>query len=143
MDSAYAPPKSDSESPTAASTALYTPGQIAAAAFFGTLAASAWLARANLVTIGQRERGNRVLLTGIVITAAIFGVSFVLPDNIPGVVYTVPQILLARRLAQDEFGAHLELHDRASNWGVFRTCLASIAIIVLAIAAIAFTIADV
>jgi hypothetical protein len=130
MENAYSPPRAE-VAPTAATTdaPLYSPGQIGAAAFFATIGASAWMARSNLVALGQRERGNTVLVVGILITAGLLGLAFVLPDGVPGLVYTIPQIAIAVNLAKKEFEPHMEGRERRSNWRVVGVCVATAAVL--------------
>lgn len=114
MENAYAPPRSE-VTVVLEGAPLFTPTQIAAAAFFGTLGASAWLARANYIALGEREKGNSTLVKGLLIIAVIMGLAAVLPEQIPGVAYLIPQLMLARKVSQDAFGAHVATHPKASN----------------------------
>lgn len=128
MENVYQPPRVEVE-PVSAQAPLFTPGQIGVAAFFGTLIASAWLARANFVALGQPEKGNSTLVKGVLITAGIMAIAFVLPVQVPGMVYTLPQLFLARTLADKTFGLLVSVHPRASHWRVAGVSLVSFLLI--------------
>jgi hypothetical protein len=95
---------------------LYAPGQVAVAAFLGSMVGAAWLARANYKELGDDKKANRVMLLGAVLTFLIAGLAFVLPDNFPGVALTVPQVLAARAGAVQAFGEKVEPHQ-PRGWG--------------------------
>lgn len=138
MVNPYASPGSDSfPPPLGGRVALFTPSQIGAAAFFGTLIAAAWLARANLVALGESRKAARVFFWGLGVTFALVGLSLVLPEEIPAVVYVVPQIVIAHHLSKREFEPKMGEHGRASNWRVAAVCavvLTALCVVVVAVA---------
>jgi hypothetical protein len=136
----YAPPKSPVEAglrdsaPTAATVPLYSVGQITLAAFLGSLVAAAWLGAANFKAIGQPLKAHRTLWWGTVMTLAVVGVSFLLPEKFPSSVIPLATILLARGQAIRYFETALREHEKAgaelrSWWRVVGISLLILAIL--------------
>ena len=116
---------------------LFTPSQIGAGAFFGTLVASGWLARANFIALGDKKKGDLALLLGVVVTIGLMTLAFVLPAEVPSAIFTVPQVVLALQLAKKEFEARMLHADRISSWKVGGICLASLVLVVTTVIGVA------
>lgn len=116
---------------------LFTPSQIGAGAFFGTLVASGWLARANFIALGDQRRGDVALLIGVLVTIAMMTLAFVLPEQVPGAVFTIPQVVLALQLAKKEFETRMPQAERISSWKVAGICLASLLLVVSSVIGVA------
>ena len=109
---------------------LFTPNQIGAAAFFGTLVASAWLARNNFIAMGDKKAGDRALLLGVVATMGLMALALVLPASTPSLIFTIPQIALALQLGKKYFGHRMITADRLSNWRVAGVCALTIVLVI-------------
>ncbi len=113
---------------------LFSPGQIGVAAFFGSLLAAGWMARANWRALGQTSRGNLTLLAAAGLTLVIVGLACWLPEGVPGVAFTLPQVMLARQLSQSWFEGAMPTADQRSHWRVVGVVLgALVAFVVLAV----------
>lgn len=80
----YAPPKADDAAPSPAAGdkpahKLYSPGQIFLATFLGAPLAGLYLLSENRKRLGHASLARMMLIGGIVLTAVLFAVSFVLP----------------------------------------------------------------
>jgi NAD/NADP transhydrogenase beta subunit len=130
MESTHQIPQPDSTSAFPEKVPLFTPNQIGAAAFFGTLVASAWLARNNFIAMGDKARGDKALLAGVVVTMALMALAFVLPDGTPSVIFTIPQIVLALQLGKKYFEHRMITADRLSNWKVAGVCALTLVLVI-------------
>ena len=118
---------------------LYTPSQIAGATLLGSLVAAGWLARTNLIALGNPRRGNVALLLGVALTMALMALSFALPASLPGPVLVAPQIVTALVMSRREFQKPLEVAgtEQHSPWralGVGVLCLLIVVVVVVAVA---------
>lgn len=114
---------------------LYTPGQIACAAFFGSVLAGCYLLFRNARNLGRR--GWPYVVGAIPLLA----VTFCLPQRVAGWL-TLSLVFAARGLAQTEYGSALDEHKLrggalGSNWAVFGVSVASLGL-VLGIALVPF-----
>ncbi len=135
----YAPPKAPVVATTdgevaAASGPLYTVHQITVATFLGSGIAGAWLAASNFNAVDQPIKARRWIWIGIAATVAMLGISFVLPDRIPGFILPLAFAFGARAVATTEFGWILRDHERVGGdirswWKVVGICLLVCAII--------------
>jgi hypothetical protein len=116
----YAPPKTpvvdttDGEV-TAASSPLYTVHQITVATFLGSGIAGAWLVASNFNAVDQPIKARRWIWIGIAATVALIGISFVLPDWVPGFILPLAFTFGARAVATTEFGWILRDHERVGG----------------------------
>src|SRR5687768_5326078 len=118
MESTHQIPQPEPASAFPEKLPLFTPNQIGAAAFFGTLIASAWLARNNFIAMGDKKSGDKALLAGVVVTMGLMALAFVLPEGTPSVIFTIPQIVLALQLGKKFFEHRMITAERLSNWKV-------------------------
>lgn len=130
MESTHQIPQPEPTSAFPDKVPLFTPNQIGAAAFFGTLIASAWLARNNFIAMGDKKAGDKALLAGVVATMALMALAFVLPEGTPSVIFTIPQIVLALQLGKKYFEHRMITADRLSNWKVAGVCLLTLLLVV-------------
>lgn len=134
MDNAYEPPRAELrplvDIPKDTGRPLHSPGQLAVATLLGSICAAAWLARWNLIALGQRPRGNRLFGASVLVGSAMVAVMSVLPDDVPGAVYAAPQVVLVLHFARREFGQRMLHRERRSNWHVAAACVVSLVVIV-------------
>ena len=109
----YAPPKSAVADVEAASASapgfpvpggLYTSGQHFVASFIGSPVAAALIAASNYRKLGRDREARNVILWGLVATAVILGIAFVLPAGFPNSVLPLAYSFGVRALAQARFG---------------------------------------
>jgi hypothetical protein len=118
---------------------LYSPNQVALATFCGTVVAGSILMTLNERRVGRASAGWAILGGGIVISALIFGLAFVLPDNIPSAPISIAPIVAMRFWAQKRQGMFVNEHymmggKRGSGWvafGIGMACLVAIVAIAL------------
>jgi hypothetical protein len=109
----YAPPKAAVADVDAASAAapgfpvpggLYTSGQHFVASFIGSPVAAALIAASNYRKLGRDRDARNVVLWGILATAVLLVVAFVLPAGFPNSVLPLAYSFGVRALAQAAFG---------------------------------------
>ena len=126
----YAPPVSDGMSPApdlsggAFPRALFSPRQMLAAAIFGSMVAGVLLLQANYRAMGRRAAANKTLVFGMLASAALMALFFVLPARVPGTPISIATALTFYKLADVMQGPAFFKHraaggDRRSNWLVF------------------------
>ena len=136
----YEPPTTDA---VRQSVRLYSPQQVAAAAFLGTPIAAAWLFASNFSALGDRRGRQRALAWGLIGTVAILAVSFVLPERFPNLVLPMAYTMGIRELAKLVHGPAFKSHlaaggPRQSNWRVLGIGLAGLVIAGSVVLAVAF-----
>jgi hypothetical protein len=147
----YAPPKSSVDDPAAptrwpqrtASGPLYSPTQIAVAAFLGSPFAGAWFIAANYRALESPRMARKIILTGVIATVALLGIAFVLPDRFPH--YLLPMVLAfaCRAYAEAMFAATLKQHLSAGGstgswWRVVGISLLIVSVLVIIMVAVTF-----
>jgi hypothetical protein len=126
----YAPPNADVRDPSDPAAArsvpesrLYSPGQLAFAAFLGSPMAAAWFASKNFKTLGQPHEAQRALLLGVAATIVMLAIAAVLPENFPSSVFPLSYTVAVYVLAKSQFGRIVKDHTNAggplgSGWHV-------------------------
>jgi hypothetical protein len=117
---------------------LYSSGQIAVAAFFGSFLAAGFLARANLVALDKAKRANAVFAVSLVLTLALMAVALLVP-KLPSPVFAITAIVVSRQAASAEFG---DVADKRSSWGVAGYAAVSLAIVFAVMLAAAFVLPE-
>jgi hypothetical protein len=140
---AYQPPRSEipQSAPTASSGKLYSPGQVAAAAFLGAPIGAVILMAANYRLLGRARSRRIALIAGIGGTAALLLVSFFLPEKFPNsalpIAYTIALRTIADRLQGPAYAAHLAAGGaRQSHWrvvGIALACLSGLLVLMIAV----------
>lgn len=128
-------------SPTAARGQLYSPRQVAAAAFLGTPIAGCWLLARNYIVLGKPGLARRSLIWGLLSTIAICALAAVLPAWFPRpalpMAYTISLQELAKQVQGRDISAYLAGGgQRRSNWGVVAVGLAGLGAALLAFVAV-------
>jgi len=125
----YAPPNAEVRDPadpvarSALDYRLYSPGQLAFAAFLGSPMAAAWFASNNFKALGQRHSAQRALLLGVAATLVMLLIAAVLPENFPSSVFPLSYTAVVYVLAKSQFGRIVTTHTNAggplgSSWRV-------------------------
>lgn len=117
----YVPMDSDHQDPHVRAYKLCSVGSMMLAAFLGSPAAGGVLLAINYVRLG---RATAAALWGIVlllITCAIFWAAMELPDEVPGAMFFVPQLVIMYVIANSLQGKLITAHQRSggrmiSNW---------------------------
>ena len=98
---------------------LFSPGQVATAAFLGGPLPGAILLSKNYLTLGNKDYAVRSALGGIIATILLFGVAAMVPPGFPNMVipvaYTVGLRELTRYL-QGEDAVRFESEGRKGSW---------------------------
>lgn len=82
----------------------------------------------NLRALGRAGEVRKVWVLSVLLTAGVFALGMVLPDNVPGIGFVVAQILIMRAYAKQLFGTALDEHKAQvrpflSNWRAFGVSL--------------------
>ena len=110
---------------------LFSPTQIATAAFLGAPIAACWFLSRNYRALDQGRSAAQSLLWGVLGTAALLGISFFLPDNFPNQAlplgYTFGLYHVAKQLQGTTVAEHIATGGRLGSWwnvvGVSLVCL--------------------
>jgi hypothetical protein len=120
---------------------LYSPGQIALAAFIGSPLAACWFWSRNYLRLGQPGSSTKCLVWGAVGTVVVFTLGFFLPDNVPGtgiaIGYTIGFLMAARGAHESIINQHLAKGGRLGSWwavvGISVLCVLGILALALAV----------
>ena len=94
---------------------LYSLNQITLAAFLGSPFPGLWLAARNLDDLGRRGMYRRCLWWGVGLTLFNVALAFVLPEWVPGLVVSLPLVLVTRLMANHWIGPDLAAHRAAGG----------------------------
>lgn len=99
---------------------LYSPGQIALAAFLGGPAAAGWFLSRNFRQLEDPRTGRKWLVGSIVGTLALLACAWFLPENFPTqalpVGYTIGFYQIAKNLQAGDVSYHLSEGGRKGSW---------------------------
>ena len=99
---------------------LYSPGQIALAAFLGSPLAACWFWARNYQRLGQSSSSTQCLIWGAVGTAALLAISFFLPERFPSqaipIGYTFGLLQAAKHTYGSVIAQHLSAGGRLGSW---------------------------
>ena len=115
---------------------VYRVSGIVLGTFMGTPLATGWLMSGNYPALGDSARARLALTWGAIATALVLALVLVLPESVPAMAFTIPQLLVASHLAKRFQGDRIEEYrasDRTySNWRAFGVgllcCLVVIAV---------------
>ncbi|MCW7538336.1 hypothetical protein OOT46_10840 [Aquabacterium sp. A7-Y] len=91
---------------TAAGPRLYSMGGIMWATFIGNLFATGLLMAHNYRALGQPRKARDAMLLAVAGMVVLLMLVFVLPENVPALVFSLPQLLAAYQVAKPH-----QLHD--------------------------------
>ena len=94
---------------------LYSLNQITLAAFLGSPFPGFWLAAQNLDDLGRRGMYRRSLWWGAGLTLFNVGLAFVVPEWVPGLVVSLPLVVVTRLTANQWIGPDLAAHRAAGG----------------------------
>jgi hypothetical protein len=128
---------------SSATGALFSPKQIATAAFLGAPIAACWFLSRNYRALDQGRSAVQSLLWGVLGTAALLGISFFLPDNFPNQAlplgYTFGLYQFAKRMQGETVAEHVATGGRLGSWWkVVGVSLVFLVLIVIAIFGVVF-----
>jgi len=99
---------------------LYSPGQIALAAFLGSPLAGCWFWSRNYLRLGQSSSSTQCLIWGAVGTVALLAISFFLPERFPDqaipIGYTFGLLQAAKHTHGSIVAQHLSAGGRLGSW---------------------------
>ena len=110
----------ESTPPLAPVYRLYSPGQVALAAFLGGPFAACWLLYRNCHRLGQARRARHCLIWGAVGTVALTVCTLFLPERFPSMAlpagYTIGLYQTAHHMHGDIVSAHRSAGGRLGSW---------------------------
>jgi hypothetical protein len=126
-----APHASPQMGPAPPGVALYTSGHVALAAFLGTALGGAIVLGINEHRLGRKHAVLPTIGLGVLASAALMGLAFVLPDSFPSAPLPLATVVALHAIARARQGAALHLHlgaggKKASGWaaaGIGLLCL--------------------
>lgn len=103
---------------------VFSPVQAAVGAFLGGPLASTIFISQNFSALNEPEKKSTTLIAGTIIIIALIAVSLNLPENFPGLIFTIATIITTRLIVEKkqftketiEESEQLTFH---SNWLVF------------------------
>jgi hypothetical protein len=131
-----------------ADVVLYTPNHVALATFLGTPLGGSIVLALNERRLGRGRSAVVALLVGVVTAAALIGIAFALPKDVPGAPLGLVPILAMRFWAQKRQAAVVSAHHTAggkigSAWAAAGIGLASLTAVMVPVFVIAFVVATV
>ena len=116
---------------------LYSPGQIALAAFLGSPLAACWFWSRNYMRLGQSSRSTQCLIWGTAGTAALLTICFFLPERFPNqaipIGYTFGLLRAAKQTHGSIVAEHLSAGGRLGSWWTVVGISLLVLVVVLAI----------
>ena len=120
---------------------LYSPGQIALAAFLGAPVAACWFISRNYRQLDQPQAARQWFMWGVVGTVVLFIVAWFLPDRFPAqavpIGYTFGFFHAAKQLWSDTIATHRAANGRLASWwavaGISLLFLAAIFTLILGV----------
>jgi hypothetical protein len=131
-----------------ANVVLYKPSHVALATFLGTPLGGSIVLALNERRLGRKQSAVIALLVGVVTAAALVGLAFALPKNVPGAPLGIAAIVAMRFWAQKRQAAVVSAHHTAggkigSAWAAAGIGLASLTAVMVPVFVIAFVVATV
>jgi hypothetical protein len=102
--------------------AVFSPRQIALAAFIGTPLAACLFFRRNYLALGDELRAARALWVGLAATVVVFAIASVLPEGFPNallpILYTAAADLYASAQFRTRYDKYLADGGRKGSWWI-------------------------
>jgi hypothetical protein len=138
----YAPPATEGEplAPVAGEGAfarpLFSPRQMLAATAFGSIISGLILLQANFRAMDRSRDAKRTMIFGLLASAALFALLFVLPARIPATPVNIAVAFAFYKLAEAMQGQAFVKHRaaggaRQSNWLVFGIALGTAVVLLV------------
>ena len=139
---AHEPPRVSGVALPGQLVALYNANQVALATFCGTVLAGAILMTLNERRVGRASAGWAILGGGVIVSGLLFGVAFLLPENVPSLPISIGPIVAMRFFAQKRQGMFVNEHlmlggKKGSGWAAFGIGMACLVAIVIAVVVVA------
>lgn len=128
MEDYYKPPKANLVSDTGFSispdTKLFKTSGVGVATFFGSLLAGGIIIGLNYLRMNEQVKARNTIVFSFLAFTVFMGAVWFLPESIPGMVYTIVQVVImmqiARQFQEGTIKHHIENGGRlASNWAAF------------------------
>lgn len=107
----------------AADARLYKVSGIGLATFIGSALAGGWLMARNYRALGEHDKARRALVYSLLGTLAMMLLALALPDGVPALSFTLPQLgalmYFARRYQGDRIAQYEAASRACSNWRAF------------------------
>ena len=109
-------------------TKLYSPEQVAFGVFLGGPVGLIYFLRANFRALGNDAAASKTVIYGLLALSGGLAVALILPDNFPGVVFSIIYIFAARTVAEKHQKTKKAIADSPeygfqSSWKVFGLAL--------------------
>ncbi|HEY0502956.1 MAG TPA: hypothetical protein VGD42_05605 [Lysobacter sp.] len=121
---------------------LYKVSGIGLATFMGSVLAGGWLIARNYRALGEPDKANRALMYAVLAMLVVTGVALLLPDGVPGIALTVPQILATMHIARQRQGGPIARYQADartySNWRAFGVSLLVVVLLIVVAFAVVF-----
>ncbi|HZX75546.1 hypothetical protein [Lysobacter sp.] len=102
---------------------LYRVSGIVLGTFMGTPLAAGWLMSRNYRALGDHARARQAVASGALATVLVFALVFTLPESVPAIAFTLPQLFAASYLAKHLQGERIDEYCASgrtySNWRAF------------------------
>jgi hypothetical protein len=133
--------------PLSPSERLWSPRQIALAAFLGSPLAAGWCFSRNYDALSRLSDSRRSFWLGIAATAAVVAICFALPRNFPNFIIPAAYTYAIERYASRCFGTIYSEHvanggAKGSWWGIVGISLASLAVLIALLIVIVYLLAS-
>lgn len=124
-------------------TKVFSPIQAAAGSFLGGPLASTIFISQNFGSMEKSQKKTNALLIGLLLTAGLVVLSLTLPENFPGIIFTISTIIITRLIVEKqqytkeaiEENEELAFH---SNWLVFGIGMLSLILMIAVIFSLIF-----
>ena len=134
--SVHSPPGDDVDE--APPYSLYSPTQVFAATFFGSLVAGLWLLAENYRALGDDKAFNNTLIGGAVAVVLFIAFAIFVPEDVPtsgiSIGISMGALVAAKRLQGDIFENHqMAGGQQQSNWrvaGIALACLIAVLVVI-------------
>ncbi len=107
--------------PTDTNQILYSPKQVAIAAFIGSPIAACWFFAKNYRQLGDPQKATQCLLWGIIGTVVVLLLAFQLPERFPNQIiplaYTLGLLQASKRAHGSLVEQHLSAGGKLGSWG--------------------------
>ncbi|MGH7291097.1 MAG: hypothetical protein ACREJT_07810 [Myxococcota bacterium] len=138
----YEPPRAELTGVARERGGMYSPAQVAGAAFWGAPFAACWLLAENYVVLGNHRARTTALTFGVLSTVAVVALGFLLSEKFPRFIlpagYTLVFYQVASGFQGAQFNAHMAAgHEKQSNWRVVGVSVISLLVLMVALLALA------
>ena len=121
VNNPFQTPEADLVNTPAATPPLYSLPAVGLATFFGTPLAGAYVLAHNLRHYGLRKELQQAWWLAIGIFVVVTALGFLLPESVPGIAFTVVQVIAMNQYAKSVLGSRMQEYAAEqgrlySNW---------------------------